>query len=363
MKSATVLQFAAAISIALAASARADDGAQTGHPLPPGVAAQINLGKAGLLEMYGSSEMFGLSEQRLGDGRETIGQAQATGVTAGYTDKTTGYTIPLSLVRPLSDGRSYLRFGLTGTYGTTRPGLIANTASIYSLDIQYMTFPNPDTMLAFGLTGESPDVQYASTTIGRSAYGPRLDVIRKLNEHWGIYGRIQYMAGTTKTTVNIAPGLQNILKQGDNRIYGQVNLVGQFRNGDMGFIPQGWVLHPMIGALYLHAHLQTVADNFGNVRSGVTGPEENYGLLYGQLELAREVPPGQWAPSFAVGVEHETVNSLKQYLDEPNYGVISFGLSRVSASGSRIGLLYSRHQGFTGKQWTQGLVAAITFTF
>ena len=162
------------ILAAVAVSAEGDQ-PQGRPPLPPGVIAQINLGKAGLLESFYSSEQFGTVQARIGLSRATIGAATAPfAPTTGYKDESSALVVPLNVLKSLPDGKSYIRFAGTGTFADGRPNLVELDGNVGRFDLQYLTFPNPDMMIGFGALVERSDMDIVGAgTVGRKGAGIR----------------------------------------------------------------------------------------------------------------------------------------------------------------------------------------------
>ena len=344
--------------------AMAEDGPPTGMPqLPPGVLAQINLGQAGLLGSFYSNEQWGTTQGRIGQSRFTVGAATAPGgATTGYKDGSTDIVLPFSALMALPDGKSYLRFGAT----FARPDGAANQVEVDSTNpsgsLQYITFPNPVTMLGFGIFAErtdANDVTSGSTAL-REGFGARADVLRKFSNNWGIAARAEYSWGETDLQIP-AIGYRHV--QGDNRFYTQAELIGTYDNSDFSAVPQGLILQPTLGANFQRNFIEATADSFGAVSSGVVGPMEDYGMVWANLGFQQKVAPNKWALNASLGLEHEYVNDLNAYVDESTYVVGSVGASIMTQSGHQLVLGYTRHQGLKGNRWNQTLLASFNISF
>lgn len=356
--------WAAALAVSAATPLWAQQGPGAGGP-PPGVMGQINLGKAGLLGSFYSNDAFGTAQYRIGQDRSTIGAATAPGgATTGYTDGASNLIVPLNALKLLPDGKSYLRFGLELNRADGAQRMIELNGDIARLDVQYLTFPNPDTMYGIGVFYNKSSLDIVgSGTIDNKGFGVRADVVRKLNSNWGVAARAEYAWGESDLKLAAGPGVTLRHVQGDDRFYMQAELVGTYTKEQMGVLPDGWVFHPTFGFNYQHNRIEATADSFGAVSSGVIGDTENYGTIWAVAQLEKAVPPGSWSPSFRVGLEHEYVNDLNRFVDEPTYAILGAGLSYQSQRGHRIDIAYSRHQGLNGKRWNQALVAAFTMSF
>lgn len=344
-------------------AAAAQDGPPAFAP-PPGVAAQINLGTAGLLPSFYSNEIFGTAQGRIGQSRATYGAAEAPGAPQdGYEDEASSLVTPMTGLQALPDGKSYIRYTLAGTLGDGSPNPVELDGRFGRLDVQYMTFPNPDTMYAFGVVlGMSTVDIVGSGVIDKKEAGFRGDVIHKFSANWGVAARAEYVWGEAEKKIDIAPGMVLEQSQGDDRFYTQAELVGTF-DGQSGLAPQGWVFRPILGANFQRNFIEETENSFGVAESGVNGDTEDYGTVWGKIGLQKQARPGEWSPMVAVGLEHEWVNSLDAYIDEPDYAIASLGAAMVTKGGAGIVLNYTRHQGLNDHRSNQSFTAALTVPF
>lgn len=360
--------YSAALSAAafIATPAFAADMEQPAGQPPLAVIAQDNLGKAGLLRSYFDSDQFGSVQWRVGQGRLTIGAAASSGLPySRYRDGTTDTVVPVNTLFGLPDGESMIRLGVRGTFPNGADYLVEQDAGgIGRLELQYMRFLNPGTMWALGgfLDYTHLDI-VGSGDITRQAGGVRADILNEFNDHWGVAARAEYSWGESDLKIAAGPGLTLEHKQGDDRFYTQAELIGQFRSDDFGLIPEGWVAHPVLGIQFQRSFLESTADSFGVVSSGVVGDTEDYGTAWAHFRLEKEVPPGGWSPNVLVGFEHEYVNSLDAVVKEPSYAVFGAGLSTMFGKGNRFEVSYTRHQGLNGDRWNQAFVGTLTLAF
>lgn len=344
-----------------AGAALAQDGPTAGPP--PGVLAQINLGQAGLLGSFASNEQWATTQGRIGQSRSTIGAATAPfGATTGYKDGGTSLVLPFSALKALPDGKSYLRFGATLAMPNGTDNQVEMDGTNPSVSLQYLIFPNPETMLSIGIFGERTDVENVAggTTVLRDGYGIRADVLHKFNDNWGVAARVEYSWGETDLQIP-AIGYQHV--QGDDRFYAQGELIGTYDSSEIAMVPQGWVLRPTLGANFQRNSIEATADSFGATSSGVVSDTEDYGMVWGSVGLQQQAAPGQWAWNVSLGLEHEYVNDLDAYVDESTYGVGSIGASLMTQTGNRVVVGFTRHQGLNGNRWNQTLLASYNISF
>ncbi|WP_404405131.1 hypothetical protein [Pelagibacterium halotolerans] len=367
MKIGTMLSCGAIACCLSVGTAVAQDGPPPGMPpLPPGVLAQINLGQAGLLGSFYSNEQWGTTQGRIGQSRSTIGAATAPGgSTTGYKDASTDAVLPFSVLKALPDGNSYLRFVATLAAPNGAPNQVQQNAFNPSASLQYMTFPSVDTMVSAGAFIERADVAIAGTgtlpgTIERNGFGIRGDVLHRFTDNWGVSARAEYSVGESDLQI---PAIGYSHVQGDNRFYAQTELVGTFGADDIAFMPEGWVLRPILGANFQRNFIEATADSFGAVSSGVVGDTEDYGMVWGSLGVQQQAAPGQWALNASLGLEHEYINDLNAYVDESTYVVGSVGASMMTSDGHQVVLGYTRHQGLNGNRSNQTLLASFNVSF
>ncbi|MDQ0455667.1 hypothetical protein [Rhizobium paknamense] len=350
---------------ALAADAAIADAGPQGQYLPPALAAENNLGQAGLLRSYFDSDQFGSVQWRVGQGRNTVSDAAASGrPKSDYKDGTTDTIVPTNFLFMLPDQESMIRLGLRGTFSNGANYPVELDGGTGRLDLQYLRFLNPQTMVAIGGLYEQTylDIEGAGS-VKRFAGGVRGDVLSEFSTHWGIAARAEYSWGQTDLSIAAGPGVTMRHNQGDDHLYTQAELIGQYRHDDIALVPEGWVFHPVLGIQFERSFLEATANNFGVVSSGVVGPREDYGTAWAHLRLEKETAPGHWSPNVLVGFEREYVNDLDSVVYEPNYAVFGAGASIMFGKGQRFEISYTRHEGLRGERWNQALVGTLTMNF
>ncbi|WP_163268673.1 autotransporter domain-containing protein [Chelativorans alearense] len=333
--------------------------------LPLGVQAQINLDRAGLLWNIYSNDQYGTVQARSADARATYTTAALPGPTSGYEDANSMFIPGLNVVKALPGGESYLRFQLRGATKDAASNLVEVDGGVGEFLVTYQRFPTVNSMYAIGAFVEGADLDIAGLgNVKRTGYGVRLDGAYVFSDHWGVAGRARYSLGESKLRAPIPfpPGMLT-RDQGNDIFYTQVDFVGQFRNNDLGWIPEGWVLHPIIGGQYQYTSIETVTDNLNTTMAGVNGSTEEYGTAWVKMQFQKEVPPGHWAPNVTLGLEQEWVNSLNAYVDEPTFGFVELGLSKMWQNGTRVDFVYGRHQSLNGNRSSQSLVTSISLNF
>lgn len=339
--------------------------ADGGFQPPASALALDNLGRAGLLRSYFESDQFGSVQWRVGQARVTIGAARTSGLPdSHYKDGTTDTVVPLNFMFGLPDGDSAIRLGARETFSNGANYPVELDGRTGRADLQYLHFPDPDTMWALGGFYEHTDLDIeGSGSIERPAGGIRGDFLKRFDAHWGVAARAEYSWGETDLKIDVGPGLVMEHKQGDDHLYTQAELIGQYRREDMAFIPENWVFHPVLGAQFQRSFIEKTANSFGVVSSGMVDSTEDYGTAWAHLRLEKETPPGGWSPNFLLGAEQEFVNDLDAVVKEPTYAVLGAGLSKTIGRGNRLEISYTRHQGLDANRWNQAFVGTLTMSF
>ncbi len=365
MKTITLLfgiALAAPATLAVAEEQDAQGGEQQSQ-LPPGIAAIYNLGGSGLLESYLSNEPFGIAQTRIGVARAVTGAAHAGGPASGYKTSPISGIIDIHALKVIGPD-SFIRLSAEYIATDGDGSIVVVDADTIRLDAQYVKIFDVNTMLAFGAFYENTEIEnidVADLTYG--GWGLRADALKQFNPNWGVSARVEYMFGETDTSLPVSPAATLTQNQDDDRLYFQSELVGRFGKSDLNWLPQGWVLNPIFGILYQRAWIEETADSFGNLASGVAGPEETYSTIWAKARISKELRPGTWSPKATLGFEHELANDLDEYLDEPTYGVVGLGITYLTKFGGNFDLTYSGRLGLNGVRKQNGLTFAFTMAF
>ncbi|MDH6266053.1 hypothetical protein M2360_001449 [Rhizobium sp. SG_E_25_P2] len=341
------------------------DVANGGFQPPASTVTLSNLGKAGLLRSYFESDQFGSVQWRVGQSRVTIGAAESSGLpNSHYKDGTADTVVPLNFMFGLPDGQSAVRLGVRGTVSNGANYPVELDGGTGRVDLQYLRFPDANTMWALGGFIEYTDLDIeASGSVERRAGGLRADFLNEFSEHWGVAARAEYSWGESDLKIDVGPGLVMEHKQGDDHFYTQAELIGQYRSQDFSIIPENWVFHPVLGIEFQRSFIESTANSFGEVSSGVVGATEDYGAVWAHMRMEKEVPPGGWSPNFLLGIEQEFVNDLNAVVDEPTYAVFGAGISQTFGRSHRMEVSYTRHQGLEERRWNQAIVGTLTMNF
>jgi hypothetical protein len=361
---------AAMVVASTTSMASAQDGSMPPmEAMPPQVQLAFNLGSAGLLEKMNSYATYNTTQGRIGLSRTQIEFSHASGITSGFEDSSNVAVLPFDVMYtlPNSNGQSFLRFGgflndISGESGN----LTQVDSAGRRIDVQYMHAPNIDTLWGVGLFYESTsvDLVHNGGTIDREGWGIRADYVQKFNPHWGIAARADLNFGNTDTTVPIAPNVNYELDQDDTRLYLQGALVGTYTTQDMGWIPNGWVFHPTLTAVFQRTEFDSATNSFGGTATGTVGDSDDYGWIGASARFASmDFRPGKLAPYVEVGLQHEYVNDLDLVMDEPTYLNTVIGASVNLGHGARLDIEYGRNDGLNGKRDDQALTVHIGYLF
>lgn len=339
-----------------------------GGPPPPGIVGTINMARAGMLAPYFSDAQFGIQQGRLGASRVRVGQVLSMNVAPdGIEEEGRSVVFGLMASRLLSNKKSFVSISVPYAVVDEAPNEISAEAQYPAFRVAYQNFQDPSTMIGASLTYVDFDVRTFrpdGARIGRvkrPSLDFRLDYLKKFSDTWGFVGRATYTKGES-TTYIFGPGLEQT--QSDERFYIQADLVGNYRSNDLSFVPDGWVLHPGVGASFLRSKLETTMNNFGISRSGLFGDTEDSGSVWAVADLVKEVRPGGgWSPNLKFGVEHVYKDDLNNFIDEKTYVIGGVGASTTSKSGNRFQVGYERRQGLNGNRSQNTLVIAYGTTF
>ena len=354
---------------ATAAMAEGPGGMPPFESLPPQVQLAFNLGSAGLLAKMNSYENFNTVQGRIALSRAQIEFSHASGLTSGYKDSANVAVLPFDVMYTLpgSQGRSFIRFnGFANSVDGASGHLTEVDSSVQRLDVSYMHSPNLNTLWGIGVYAENVDVdlRHVNGTIGAEGWGIRADYVQKFNDHWGIAARADYLFGNASTEVPIAPGVTYALDQDDTRLYLQADLVGTYTNRDATWIPQGWVFHPTVSAVYQRTEFDEATNSFGQTVSGTVGDSDEYGWIGASARFENtDFRPGKLAPYFEIGLQQEYANDLNGMLDDPTIIHSIAGVSMNLGHGGRLDVEYGRHDGLKGKRRDQSLAVHIGYVF
>jgi len=338
-------------SVSLAGGHEGDgDGAPAGGP-PPAVLSTINLGGAGLLFSFYANSQKGSTAGRGGRDSSRIGSATNGGPASGYEHSTFTFLPSIAGSKMIQNGTAFLTFGLSYNYSDEAPNQTESTSRITGLSVGYENFSSRESAWSVGLTVEerTTESETSPITTGAENVELRFAYVRELSENWGIGNQSYLTFGDSYVTT---PG--GTTNTDEVELYTQFELVGSFDNSHVGFVPDGWKLHPVFGISYQNA----VAQDEG-------GPETTSvdGSVWAKAILAGPARPGTWAPNFTLGLEHVyTTDTGDQFIDEDTYAILGAGARYIGDNGSFVVAL-ERRQGLNGVRDTTSLVTGYTFDF
>lgn len=352
--------------LAVAGSSVAEEGGRP--PLSPGQMVVYNLGQAGLMTELNSYEDFGTVQSRIGQSRAQIETFYATGVTTGYEDDANVGVLPLDFFYELpgDGGTSFLKLGGLANFNRGKENQTYSYSRTGRLELEYFRAPSNDTLFGVGAIVEKTNVDllHNDGTIEDLGYGIRADFVQKINENWGVAARAEYLWVGGETRIPLGGGGEYGFDQDWGRLYTQAHLVGTFTSETWSVIPDGWVFRPTFGALYQNNRFNDVRDTFGGVVNGTVGESDSYALLSvsGRLE-STDLRPGNLAPFFEIGLDHEVHNDLNLIVDDPTILHTAVGATVNVGGGAMLNIVYARNDGLQGERRDHALTLHLGVLF
>ncbi len=331
-------------------------GAPRGAP-PPFVLSQINLSKAGLLMPYYSETQFGMTQARVGQNRSRIGAVGAGSPSVGHENQAFTLIAPIYARKKVGPGNGYLTFKLVGVDSDERPNLVEEDSHSTAFSVGYQNFYSPTAMYAFQIEYKDFSLESSAITIDRESVQLRFDYANAFSERWGVHARALYSMGDNDLLIK-GPSITE--SQPDDYLYLEANLVGTFKSGQLGLVPQGWTLHPQIGISFQR---NWEKDTTNSVGAPVSGSTDDQGSVLALAKFEKNTHPGGWAPYFEFGLEHVYKDDLDLYSNETSYVVGGFGVTRVSKSGTALIAAFQRRHGFKGERIFDELVLSANISF
>jgi len=315
---------------------------------PPAAISQMNLGKAGLLSSFYSGSQFGVTQSRGGEDATRIGSAGGSGVENGYKHESASLITSFTGRKLIDGGTSYLTFGFGTNNKQEQPNLTEFETSITSISIGYQNFSDPNSAYGAQLIVGDRSTTNGTVDSDRKTTEFRLDYARKLNDDWGVTSRLHY---TTGDLIVSTPGGTSTEKQ--NVIYTQVELVGAFGSDELGFVPDGWVLHPTFGLSF----------NRDTVQADAGDEVNDTGALVAKGTFVKPARPGSWSQNYTLGVEHVFLHDRDAFIDEETYAILGAGAQHMGKTGNTFNISYERRQGLNGNRIGNSIVATYSVNF
>lgn len=323
---------------------------------------QTVFGRAGVLTKWSSNETYGTIQARINQEMAHKANADATGITSGYTDSASVFVTPVSALVNLPGGRSFIAFNASSTHSFERESLTYGDFSLGGISIEYMNMPTDNFAWGIGATfdAQNTDLNVSDGTVNSSNGGVRTDVLYKMNDHLAVSSRFAAMWGRTKTMVPI--GFTDWKSEQDyTRLYWQTDLVGTLSHEDFSFINERWLVRPSLTTAIHRTERRGTIDNLG---APVEADVINYTMIGASVRIEKPVfRPGAWSPQFEVGVEHEVENTYGHYADENSYLTTKIGFGRRFGKSTYLNVSYSRADGFKGARRQQALTTVYSIAF
>ncbi|WP_330629370.1 hypothetical protein [Thioclava sp. FTW29] len=367
MKALTVLTaVATGIGLMTAAPVFADmpDGRTTGAQTERSAITsrfQRSFGHAGLLTIWSSNEIFGITQDKINNGMLHFNQAENSGVLSGYRDNISTAEVPISALVGISDhAMVYTNLSLNGF--SASPDLAYASGGIGTLTVEYLNMPSDNLTWGIGAIA-----QYAHTNLKQNDGkinnpwgGIRGDLLYKMNDHWALANRFVAQWGNARSEIPL--GFATLTdRQHTALTYWQSDLVGTYSDAEIGFLPAGWLMHPRLGFA-----IEELTNSSSINSLGTKVDKQKIHYSEGMATLRFEKPvygPGAWSPQLEFGLKHEFVNSFDSYSNEQNFYYSSVGLGRQIGKDLFFNLAYVRYDGFRGNVRNQTFKAIFSYTF
>ena len=365
-----------AVTLCPATAAQADGAPPMGAGGPPPLSIQVlaNMGKSGLLGLMASNERYGTVQSRVGVGRAMSALADLPGApTSGYSDDLGDLIMPLGATVRLNAGpsetASYLRFSTDNRWtdaARTRNGgtELETDSEEHGVSVQYLYAPSRDLLMGLGVevSRNEVDLRHNGGSIENDTLSLRADVLKVVNDHWGLAMRAQWFDETSDTSIPL-PMATLTSEQDLQRLYLQFDAVGTYSKADIPALPADWILRPNIGAAWQKVWFDETTDSFGGTVTGPGGDStETYGSVYAKASL-QHVGPGNIHPYVGLGVDLEFANSYESLVDETAYLNSFIGATVTLSRSAMLHAVYGRYDGFNGNRTKETLVVGLDMTF
>lgn len=353
----------AAAAACFALPALAQNGLGTGAPPaggpPPEVVAQSNLARAGVLPLMYSEREFGLLQTRTGESRSRIGNAGGpAGPATDYAHEGRAIVSPLTFRLGREDSPSYWMFRGSLGQKIEAPNRTQSDSENWNIWAGYQHFFSPTSVWSLQLGLGNTVSEGAATRVERDALTLRFDYATVLNDNWGLAARASYSAGDN-AVLRKGPNVSYV--QDEDQLYLQAELAGTFTRDDLGFVPEGWAFRPVLGTNFQHYKLEDTVDSRGNLERGGS---DAVGTVWAKASLAKLAAPGNWSPSFTLGVEHVYRDDYNAFIDDDTYAVAAIGTSiLIPGGGNTVSFSYDHREGLNGRRSNGQLTVSANFAF
>ncbi|WP_029004910.1 autotransporter domain-containing protein [Azorhizobium doebereinerae] len=323
---------------------------------------QRAFGPAGLLTIWSSNELFGVTQTRINNELAHYVASETTGITTGYRDNVTTYQIPISALIGLSDGHSMLYFDLSLNASRSSKNLTYSTGTIGALTAEYLNMPTSNLAWGIGAMVQTVDTNLKQNdgSVDAPSGGIRADLLYKISDNWAVSNRIVALWGDAETNIPLPFGtLRN--DPNTSMVYWQGDFVGTFSNKDFGVITPGWLVHPRLGIVAERSTQNESRNSFGAISDRIT---IDYSSMLATVRIERpSYGTSAWVPQLEVGVQHEFPNSYSSYAGENDYIYSSLGLGIRLNKPTFLNFNYVRYDGFDGNVRNQVFKTIWAMTF
>lgn len=328
----------------------------------------ISLGSAGLLMKYSSYGTFGAVQNRIGQSRSAIEVSRLPGRPAeGYTDSSSQLILPVDVITAVpGTASSFLKLGASANINRGSERLTHVDVDTFRTEAQYLWSPTAAGFVGVGafVEGIDIDMHHNGSSVDNDGRGLRADVVRRFGAHWGFAARVEHTWIDQAVRSPIPGGRVFAVDQDVRRLYSQADLVGTYTKETCAWLPQGYLLRPLLGLNYMNTRFETARSNLGTLVSGTVGQDDSYVSGSTALRLERAVSgPALFAPFAEFGLEHEFTNDLDAKVSDPDIAHSAVGFSSTLGRNVRLDIEYSRYDGLRGRRRAQSLTVHVGASF
>ena len=337
-------------------------------PSSPGARPNLNrsFGPVGLLAEFNSNENFGVLQSRLGAYRTHQAHANAGGPDKGYRDTFDNWVFPgkVTVSIPGSNGSWFVRAGGVAILSRTHGGNLTRTETdTYTGQLQALRLIGNDTLVGAGIfvSDVSVDLLHNGGQVETSGLGAQIDFLHKLNDRFGISGRAIYDGLDIHAEIPIGPDRKVVTERTGERLYLEMSAVYNLPGEQVGFVPDGWRLRPVVTGIYQSISYDAGRNSFGAPIPAFT---EEFGalLLTARLE-STEARPWKLAPYVTAGSEIQLRNNASQVDSDPGNLYLRAGVAMNTGGKGRLDLYYARRDSFEGTYQANNFSAVLSMLF
>ncbi|MEM9843661.1 MAG: hypothetical protein AAF965_02605 [Pseudomonadota bacterium] len=326
---------------------------------PPFVIPLSNMGEAGLLFPFFAGLQLGRTQNRMGYGRGAGANANNPMFPDGYEDEIYQAipSIAGQTVLSQDNGVNYLRIVQRNRFTDGKDNLTHQDSRQNSLEVLFFRAPNKDFIWAAGFEyGVAEfELKHNGGDIDTTFYNIRGDILKRINDDWGVYGRAVYRRNENETFI---PGNSFGFSGVDTDeyrdfLYLEGQAIGSFKDDELDWLPENWIFHPTFGLLLQRDFYETESV-WGN-------DTEDYGKLF--FDAAFDVDLEGYTPYLSVGVEHEFEAPYFDQYDEDTFVNFLVGTRVQVGQGNTFNVNYNQSTGVNGNRTLGTFVIGYSMSF